>query len=932
MSTSERTAIMDEVHFQIKSLQKIRDHVDVVGDTNVTSSVDNPVLQPVIAPALKESPTPTGDDLETALQIFTLEAVQSLKDELVAITDGNLGLLNKICLDMAAKFGLSFTAHAKETTKTVLSNHQVLIASCQEMIEKSLVPVHKVHEALWRRVSSLELTIQEAIAKSASIEEKVDNLGVVLSSFEEKLDKLIFSSDHQDNALTELELKFECVADSKQAFGKKSGFGKSSPRMVQTPFGAPPLPPVPFPPSAPGPFEYGPPGGSKKTPITMSHTGSPFGGGFGGPVPCDGGLFLGGNHRPPKFPMGTGIGRSHHPFPDSVFLVGMEPSLLEFEFQGQHFKDFLAEMRERHHTESDVELFEMFLLLAQSPPTSTQTILLASNDIAKFKRMATLHVTQLPDSLGDNCKNAARMVEEAKNLAENGFMGVNSILSTNPLDGVLWLLSTVMCALDDLDLRIPIAYRVLMILKALKEKRELSSVEMTYLFDQAFLARLKETEFYLSSVAAYTTFDTTLAEHFSKSMSEFTQFRQLAIVPPHMQDGIQILKLFGLNATSAVILANCVIGVYGQLPRAESLVHSLLQPGEVNMSDYADYLHIWNDVADVLVVVDAIFSAYNDPRSCPVVLDGIRAAAFLEIIRRAKGCKDRLDPLGPRDFVSWKPLLALHADASHIKAIESVMAELDSITQSLEGASPFSSLMDGVPTVQERRKQSQSSKNTRHAPTGGAGGNGGSGSGGKGSQPGQGWANFGNRTNAKNDQSNPDPDVKCSHCRRLGCVEHICCANKGVWSTKVPGRDGILRPGTSCHGCGIFGHRADQCGQPPAQQKVILAIMAKWWADTQPSGSGSRGRKKKSAGQSQLQPAAGGAAQVPVVPPSAPAAPPPSVHPAWLLPPPGVAPAQPPQQAVPLPGTMFVGQPQPSAPARPVKESFKINGKIFQEV
>jgi hypothetical protein len=31
---------------------------------------------------------------------------------------------------------------------------------------------------------------------------------------------------------------------------------------------------------------------------------------------------------------------------------------------------------------------------------------------------------------------------------------------------------------------------------------------------------------------------------------------------------------------------------------------------------------------------------------------------------------------------------------------------------------------------------------------------------------------------------------------------------------------------------------------------------------------------------------------------------------------------------------MFVGQPspQPSAPAQPVKESFKLNGKIFQEV
>ena len=148
MSTTERTAKMDEVHFQIRSLQKIRDHVDVIGGTNVTSPVDDIVLQPVIEPALKKSPTPTGDDLETALQIFTLEAVQSLKDELVAITDGNLDLLKKICLDMAAKFEGSFTAHAKETSETVLANHQVLIASCQEMIDKSLVPVNEVQEAL----------------------------------------------------------------------------------------------------------------------------------------------------------------------------------------------------------------------------------------------------------------------------------------------------------------------------------------------------------------------------------------------------------------------------------------------------------------------------------------------------------------------------------------------------------------------------------------------------------------------------------------------------------------------------------------------------------------------------------------------------------------------------------------------------------------
>lgn len=325
-------------------------------------------------------------------------------------------------------------------------------------------------------------------------------------------------------------------------------------------------------------------------------------------------------------------------------------------------------MREQNHEESDVDLLELFLLLSQNPPTSVQTIFLATNDIAKFKRLATLNVNQLPESSGDNCKNASRLVEEAKNLAATGFMGVNSILSTNPLDGVLWLLTTVMCALDDLEPRIPIAYRVLMILKALKAKRELSSVEMAYLFEPSFLGPLKESELFLSSTAAYATPDVNLAEHFSKSMADFTQFLQLTVVPPHMQDFIQMLKLFGLPAASASILANFVIGVYGQVPRAESLVQSLLQPGEVDMSNYADYSHIWNDVAGVLVVVGAIYDAYNDPRACLRVLNGIRCQAFLEIIRRANGSPD-LDPLGARDFVSWKHLLAIHSNWSHIAEI-----------------------------------------------------------------------------------------------------------------------------------------------------------------------------------------------------------------------------------------------------------------------
>ena len=81
-----------------------------------------------------------------------------------------------------------------------------------------------------------------------------------------------------------------------------------------------------------------------------------------------------------------------------------------------------------------------------------------------------------------------------------------------------------------------------------------------------------------------------------------------------MQFGVEMLKSLGLPATSAVILANCVVGVYGQLPRAESLVQSMLNPGEVDMSNYADYAHIWNDISDVLVVVQAIYDAFGDPR------------------------------------------------------------------------------------------------------------------------------------------------------------------------------------------------------------------------------------------------------------------------------------------------------------------------------
>ena len=72
MSTSEITAKMDEIHFQIRSLQKLRKPADVVGDTGVTNPVadDNRVQQPVIESGIGD--IPTQDDLETTLQVFIL--------------------------------------------------------------------------------------------------------------------------------------------------------------------------------------------------------------------------------------------------------------------------------------------------------------------------------------------------------------------------------------------------------------------------------------------------------------------------------------------------------------------------------------------------------------------------------------------------------------------------------------------------------------------------------------------------------------------------------------------------------------------------------------------------------------------------------------------------------------------------------------------
>ena len=137
---------------------------------------------------------------------------------MVAICNGNLELLKKICLDMATNFENklveSFSNQSKTTADVLHENHQVLNAACQEMIDKGLIRGDEQSEALWRRVTSLESTIQDADEKSTLIEEKMN--------------KLSFKVDHAVNALAELQLKFECVADSKQALGKSDGLGKSS--------------------------------------------------------------------------------------------------------------------------------------------------------------------------------------------------------------------------------------------------------------------------------------------------------------------------------------------------------------------------------------------------------------------------------------------------------------------------------------------------------------------------------------------------------------------------------------------------------------------------------------------------------------------------------------------------------------------------------
>ena len=160
MSTSEITANMDDIHFQIRSLRKLRQTADVVIDTGVANSVagGNPVLQPVIEPTLNE--TPAQDDLETALQIFMLQNIESLKGEMIAICNGNLELLKKICTDVVTGFEqklvVSFQNQSKTTTDILHENRQVLNAAFQEKVDKVLVRGDEQNEALWRRVKSLE--------------------------------------------------------------------------------------------------------------------------------------------------------------------------------------------------------------------------------------------------------------------------------------------------------------------------------------------------------------------------------------------------------------------------------------------------------------------------------------------------------------------------------------------------------------------------------------------------------------------------------------------------------------------------------------------------------------------------------------------------------------------------------------------------------
>jgi len=433
--------MMDDLHFQIRSLRKLRQSADLVTDVANSVAGDNPVLQPVIEPTLNE----TQDDLETALQIFMLQNIESIKAELIALCNGNLELLKIICSDVVTGFEqklvVSLQNQSKTTADILHENHQVLNTAFQEKFDKFLVRGDEKNEALWRRVQSLESTLQGFSEKSTFVEDNMNEIN--------------FKVDHMTNAIADLQSKHECVAGLKQASGKSIGLSKLSQPPPMGKSGksiglSKPSQPPPVSPSAPGPFVYefaGPKTSYSHPAFGGGLNGIPgLGSGMSGMPINDSGLFHGNN--PP--PVSTSSFKSPHPFPGHVFLAGMDPSLINYEFHGQAFKDFLMEMRDLGYLESDVDLLEIFLLLSQNPPTSAQTILLATNDIAKFKRLATLNVSQLPESLGDGCKNTSRMVEEAKNLAKNGFMGISSILSINPLDSVLWLLTTVMCALDDL--------------------------------------------------------------------------------------------------------------------------------------------------------------------------------------------------------------------------------------------------------------------------------------------------------------------------------------------------------------------------------------------------------------------------------------------------------------------------------------------------
>ena len=288
-------------------------------------------------------------------------------------------------------------------------------------------------------------------------------------------------------------------------------------------------------------------------------------------------------------------------------------------------------------------------------------------------------VQKLTTDLGPDCEDVIILWEEMSKFMESGIMGLKSLLDTESISSVLWLLQTALGAMTETVERIPILERILIIVNASDNGVPLTKSEEAFVFDPPFIAELSTYEWVQHCVSLHNAADDALSDRLDALTSSFPQPRRLLVVADHLKGSVEVLARLGMNSRAMLKSVNLVILCVGRIPKADSLVQGVLHCGSVNLEDYNTYSQLMDDLTNQGTTAQAIYASYGHANRSVSFLRDLQSKAFVEVLRHGKPGGDGINPLGNKDFMTWAPLLQREVTGADLSVILSNIAALDAM-------------------------------------------------------------------------------------------------------------------------------------------------------------------------------------------------------------------------------------------------------------